>query len=147
MSQDRLNIKHIAPYLPYGLKVQYEGIINGNDIKQWEKDFPNFGEIDGVVGIVELAKILSPKLHWVLNKLNAEDGICSAKAVNADGNVELYFMEYFCNFGLSKNNIDLIIKDPIGLFAYLFQHHYDIYRLIDKGLAIDINTIDNGKSL
>jgi hypothetical protein len=28
----KLELKHLAPYLPYGLKVQYEGIINGKEL-------------------------------------------------------------------------------------------------------------------
>lgn len=43
-----LTIKELAPYLPYGLKVQYEGIINGKEIgdykRQWNKDH----KVDGL---------------------------------------------------------------------------------------------------
>jgi hypothetical protein len=39
---DKLELKHIQPYLPYKVKVQYEGIINGKEIsdykKKWKED-------------------------------------------------------------------------------------------------------------
>jgi hypothetical protein len=34
-----LELKHLAPYLPYGLKCQYEGIINGKEIAKHKKEF------------------------------------------------------------------------------------------------------------
>lgn len=40
----KLEIKHLAPYLPYGLKVQYEGIINTKELSEYrsrERDFNN----------------------------------------------------------------------------------------------------------
>ena len=37
---DNLELKHIAPYLPYGLKVQYEGILNGKELKEYDKSEP-----------------------------------------------------------------------------------------------------------
>lgn len=36
---ERLTIKDIAPYLPYGLQVEYEGILNGKEIKSYDKEF------------------------------------------------------------------------------------------------------------
>lgn len=34
-----LELKHLAPHLPYGLKVQYEGIINGSELSDFDKAF------------------------------------------------------------------------------------------------------------
>jgi hypothetical protein len=37
MRKMKLELKHLAPYLPYGVKVQYLGIINGKEISRAEK--------------------------------------------------------------------------------------------------------------
>jgi len=39
--ENKLLLEHIAPYLPYGLKCQYEGITNGKDLKEWNTKFKN----------------------------------------------------------------------------------------------------------
>lgn len=35
----KLELKYLAPYLPYGLKVQYEGIINSSELSAFDKAF------------------------------------------------------------------------------------------------------------
>ncbi len=57
----KLEIKHLAPYLPYGLKCEYEGIINGKEISAQHKafniendPFPNweyYEPIEEVIGL------------------------------------------------------------------------------------------------
>lgn len=60
----------------------------------------------------------------------------------------------FSNFYLSKMELQTIEKciemkldllDFISAKVYLklLQHHFDIYNLIEQGLAIDINTLNN----
>jgi hypothetical protein len=39
MNTDKLTIQDIAPYLPYGIEVEYEGILNGDEIKAYNKAF------------------------------------------------------------------------------------------------------------
>ena len=36
----KLELKHFTTYVPYGLMVQYEGIINGSEISKKEKELP-----------------------------------------------------------------------------------------------------------
>lgn len=171
---EKLQLKHIGPYLPYGLQVQI--IETGNNRKLISVNanesvvlaaadlnpfsFPRckpvtgikpilrplsdlYKEIDGVVGIVELAKIANGidwnKRGWELSDLNEV-------SINQDGGV--------ISFSFNKGNFSLkyraktklnyttwTVLNQLDLFAYLFQHHYDVYGLIDKGLAIDINTV------
>ena len=37
----------------------------------------------------------------------------------------------------------LTLKEALTLTGYLFQGHYDVFGLILKGLAIDINSLNN----
>lgn len=43
---EKLTLEHIAPYLPYRLKVQYEGITNGKEIKDYDCEFKRECEND-----------------------------------------------------------------------------------------------------
>ena len=161
---EKLELKHIAPYLPYGLKYQgyYGGVSTMRDIKhirdyneETDEYTPNiqvdgytiefikpllhplsdlYKEIDGKVGIVDLAKI-SADFKWKLGRFYC-DGEYIDVAECRYG-VFLYNKSNrvfeLCNIyglcGVAPNQLDL--------FTYLFQHHYDVFLLIDKGLAID----------
>ena len=207
-----LNITHLQHYLAYGLKVQYEGIINGTELKQWEKEFsdryeingiyptipcpeaiigdkigfvkriefrkngsPSFlignkvgkryydlegvkplllplsvlyEEIDGEIGIIELAKIATSDLqycndlHWVVG--GKKDKYATARKEEYD-----FAFDYdgVGAFWLSQRDVydgscpEIEIHSQLALFDYLFSHHYDVYGLTDKGLAIDKRTV------
>lgn len=166
----KLELKHICGYLPYGLKWKFEGedlihdvvglditrygikllsptydngcceIHNGRPILLPISDL--YKEVDGVVHIVELARIASEKC-----KVEFEPDISTIKYNKYHSVVvrckkwgsEFWYAEdgYFY-FEYNGNTMDLYQLD---LFNYLFEHHFDVYGLIDQGLAIDINTI------
>lgn len=185
----KLEIKHIAPYLPYGLKFEhveydYSDKVNHNiakmeslsadcitfeDCSDYYFDADNcdgynptvvpilrpmydlYKKIDGVVGIVELIHILCGA--------DISD-IKNARVVNNGDNYTVSYQslvekDVWLSSQLEYNNDswsfywegDLISFNQLELFEHLFFHHYDIYGLIDKGLAIDINSLNNGKSL
>lgn len=39
MNTDKLTLEQLAPYFPYGIEVEYEGILNGDEIKAYYKAF------------------------------------------------------------------------------------------------------------
>lgn len=159
----QLELNHIAPYLPYGLKCQIDlgqneiivtenwGLKTGSDYPaSYYNEGKRYGlmlsqikpllrhlsdlykEIEGVVGIVDLAKIAFPNYEWVLR---------SDRAVRLDAQTE--YFEYDGDF-LAGDGWDYYqIPNQLDLFTYLFQYHYDIFGLIDKGLAIDLNSISH----
>jgi len=45
----------------------------------------------------------------------------------------------FLEFAQSEKGYDFL---PHGIFQDLIKAHFDVFGLIDKGLAIDINTLD-----
>lgn len=205
----KLELNHLAPYLPYGLKVQYEGIINGAELKQWEKEFsdryeingtyptrpypeaiignkvgfikriefrkngsPSFlignkvgkryydlegikplllplsalyEEIDGEIGIVEIAKILSGTI--LVDKI---EGACRNLAyfrcTFEDGIEELIINQrcegwYRSYFDKNQPNTGRNVVDQYEVFEYLFSHHYDVFDLCSKGIAIDKRSV------
>ena len=160
----KLELKHIVPYLPYGLKCRVKdkgktkfselsGIYNDCscvffDIIESQQGFSEVKpilrplsdltkEIDGVVGIVELAKIAAEYwgVDFDVDKISPFGaGVCSTDGCEFGfTGLEFYFL------GDEKDSIEI---NQLTYFEYLFENHYDVYGLIEKGLAIDINTIE-----
>lgn len=104
-----------------------------------------YKEIDGKVGIVELAKIHDPDFD------DGED----IKVIPKKGWYSMGHVDYWNNDGLEcrfgwfnsfqagyiNPTRHCFVRNQLDLFTYLFSHHYDVSGLIDKGLAIDINTV------
>ena len=98
-----LELKHLAPYLPYGLKVF---LVNHN-YHEYPMTSENIITIEGTIR----KPILRPLSDLDLpedNEFNTPE--------NLQG----------CTFGYVTG---------------LISEHYDVFGLIEKGLAIDINTI------
>lgn len=156
----KLELKHIAPYLPYDLQVKCYNIV-------WNVE----GLRDGVVMslflidnytltsayLSDVKPILRPissmtkeeayELGAILiNEADIKDkeiGIGEMRIMGAtyptimyqDQEDEDYSVTIqFSSIGIS--GIDLI---PHEAYEWLFKHHFDIFNLIDKGLAIKKN--------
>ncbi|EGK04747.1 hypothetical protein [Dysgonomonas mossii] len=165
----KLEPRHIVGYLPHKLMVHHiERNINGyiavskdyfRDYceQYWTADSVLFNiekykpllrplsslytEIDGMVGIVELAKMLSGTV--LVDKI---DGCCTNlsyfKCTFEDGFEELIINEncegwYRSYFDKNQPSTGRNVINQFEVFQYLFSHHFDVFGLIDKGLAID----------
>jgi hypothetical protein len=165
-----LELKHIAPYLPYGLKCQIGGYVNREilgyrrdakgDVKLLCNDSTDRGmkayyhidcckpilrpmsELtkplpDCTIPIVGLAKIAAE--YWGVDFEVDKISPFGAGVRSIDGHefgftgLEFYFLD---------DEEDPIEINQLTYFQYLFEHHFDVYGLIDEGLAIDINTIE-----
>lgn len=136
----KLTIEHLATYLPYGLKVLVEeyGIelvvgIHGNDIITTE-DNAHFSAIKPILRpLSDLTKEI---------EINGEKfvpiekcGYCSLEdCINEGGEIDEVTSDHLLSFM------------PFNYLRKLFEWHFDINELIEKGLAIDYNTITNDKS-
>lgn len=95
-------------------------------------------EIDGKIGIVELAKISEPNEQWVY------DSYRNRAVVIGRGYKWFLFNKTSFYAGISSWSAQNVHNQP-QLFEYLFKNHYDIAGLIENGEAIDVNTITNFK--
>lgn len=174
----KLSIKHIAPYLPYGLKVQTSWSIDGFgglctskaiglyrdelllepytilhkhipyriSIDRTSLSDPDTKPLllpmsslytemeDGTVPIVELARI-AVDYEWVLGK-----HYCDGLYIDAAESIYdiFYYNESHKVFELANiYGIGGVAPNQLDLFTYLFSNHFDVFSLIDKGLAID----------
>lgn len=140
---DKLELKHLAPYLPYGLKGIQE--VNGliwwlhkeSNICRAEDNYHSISVNDFL--IFELKPILRPLSE--LEKEISYNGVYEMLGVFI-GQWQEEWVEHFIDFTGRPHeaNIELC---PYDLMQLLLMNHFDVFGLIPKGLAIDINTLEN----
>lgn len=192
MEKLKLKLEHVQPYLEHRVKVQYEGIINGAELKEYCKRF-NDGVDESIYDSKYISKDFNPpkaikglkigyiksvgyyKNHEVYNIGTKYYGLKSFYSWNPDfklllrplsdlikpievngktfilaqviWSVDVKEEEEFDLYGTIpdywKNCMKLDFKNhfPYRDMKLLFKYHFDIFGLIDKKLAIDINTI------
>lgn len=138
--EEKLTLEHLAVYLPYGLDTIYKLsdviIYPGQDDELRHKVLTS-DNIDFVL------KYCKPLLHPLL-KLTQE--------IEHDGERFFPSNEFFLIFGAGVNAasvinwkinfIDNILYTPYTSLSYdmvkkLFEWHFDVFGLIEKGLAIE----------
>lgn len=165
---NKLELKHIAPYLPYGLRWRFEGedithevvgldiintgvklispyynygsceINNGRPLLRLMSDL--YKEINGEAGIVELAKMC--EYPYSTAKWEIEENKCVAETDTFIYEFWIadyipFVTEYAKNiFGKVLNETTTQAFSPMMLLEYLFANHYDVFGLIEQGLAI-----------
>ncbi len=176
---ENLELKHISPYLPYGLKIKTDRTSNIHIVKGLLDDHIALSSFDGWIDlnyckpilrhisdlynpcldgetpIIELAKIMYN--HWIIvyNTLSADQveneeivyRVVGDKVVAYKENDAIFKMVFeskvlngFAAMSMYDETI-LEITNQFQLFQQLFEWHFDIFGLIEKGLAIDINTL------
>jgi len=145
----KLELKHLAPYLPYGLNIgqfdngfmfELEMVIDYKKLKRG--NYVNIDYVDGV----KYKPILRP-----LSDLTKEIEHNGEKFIPCK---QLAKGEHFPNTYSFKIEIDTLnvvgyytpeswlpLVSHYELWEKLFEWHFDVFGLIEKGLAIDINTL------
>lgn len=134
---EQLQINHIAPYLPYGLKWYHSNRVGLNQVTLY-----NANTIIAGVNNQGYKIALRP-----LSDLYKEiDGEVPADILFPK---EFYSLIDFYEEHNRENQIRSFIKDglswcePYSFWEYLFSKHFDVFGLIDKELAIDLNSINH----
>jgi len=162
----KLQFKNLSGYLPYGLKVQYEGIINGKELGAHKKEFeqendplPNwlcYEPLEPIYGIkIGFIKKVSVYLNYVKYEIgNKTFGLKPHYSTEKFKPIlhPLSDYEKFDEIVLEMSNYDMSIIDenpdmvkrlPYDIIELMFKNHIDIYGLIKEGLAININNLQN----
>ena len=178
----KLELKHLAPYLPYGLTGKtkkeiepwkivgykedsfsiteptllcthstYKNVINiwSRNIKpilrplsDLTKEIEHNGE--KIMPILELAKVSDNYFKWEFNNESLfhksvfckhENGWTYRFSINTNG-------KKFYSINTTFDGIFTQTNDPHLVMIKLFEMHFDVFGLIDAGLAIDINTLN-----
>lgn len=135
---NQLKLEHISPYLPYQLKYK-DCYGNIGTLRKIEVDSPSNSRVDafnhGGLGLFNLKPFLRP-----LSDLNNEIEHNGEKFTPYDWLEEKYY-----TLDLHKQ-CEIIIEDyrwinhcEYGLIQHLLEWHFDIYNLLEDGLAINFN--------
>lgn len=132
-----ITLEHLAPYLPYGLKVEIKhlnhfnkktvGILNPIVLVDWKR------------GNFDLKPILLPLSDIDLKFFQD----------NIDNDIE----DFRINCEPDKGHFSVEVCEKVlgwSAIAYeeyqlFFKHHFDVFGLIAAGLAVDMNTLEGGK--
>jgi hypothetical protein len=119
-----LQLKHLAPYLPYQLK-----ILDG-----W-----------GDIKILDYSYLKNPHCKPILRPLSdLGKYIDSFQLIDSFDTVYCEItntLKLFPHGGFNNVEWSFLIDNYI-LLQKLFELHFDVFELIEKGLAIDINTLN-----
>lgn len=134
----KLELKHLAPYLPYGLKCHCAGLwIDDDGCK------PITVVIEGLntemVEIHEIGRTITEEYHYI-DVFPILHPLSDLTKENYPGIWNVY------NLGLWPSESFQIIEKDISTSSYEFvqelvKNHFDVFGLIKAGLAIDINTL------
>ena len=132
----KLETKHLAPYLPYNLKCE---VLNSGQEKEIGEMIAVYNDGSACFGnIVESEKgfeYIKPILQPLFNDnfdytIFLMDNFPEEKWADAYKDIM-----NGVGFGVKIEQI------PYELHEFLFENHIDVFGLIEKGLAIDINTL------
>ncbi len=147
-----LEVKHLAPYLPYGLKLQYvvrekvekTGVLQSISHRDFETH-PTRVSIEGLYN-EEHIWMFTPILHPLSDcenfiEINGERFIPNERIKCLNPN-----FYYSCGYIYERRN-EFTLKYmeyggyPYWLIELFSQWHIDFQNLIGQGLAVDINTL------
>ena len=156
-----LEVKHLAPYLPYGLKLQYvvrekvektgimKSIIHNEDETHPTKVSIEWGDAEHIWMFKPILRPLSD-----LNKelfINGWFGFVPAKRLANEYLNASYWGTNEIGTGIlsesgTMTNLCFIENEILGecpfmIYQNLCEWHFDIFNLIGQGLAVDINTL------
>lgn len=157
---DKLELKHLAPYLPYGLKYKgtYGGISTLRKLeycRPYNKDTDSYSNEIGVDGYLiqyikpilrplsDLTKLINYGLSSYIFIELFEIGDTDGFIYEFDsGNIKL--LNLLESISIHNNSHDINYL-PYPVVEMMYEKHFDVFGLIEQGLAIDINTLKNEK--
>ena len=149
---EKLELKHLAAYLPYGLKIKGEQFIHTMVIDMMTVTTKEIGIWFLLNSKIQSLKLMLRPLSDLNNlkneiNLHSINMLIGRNGVYGDIEVELCNGEIifvtesdpFSTYDRAKE-IDLNVFQTV--MNELMKGHFDVFGLIDKDLAIDINTIE-----
>ena len=151
----KLELKHLTPYLPYNVMI-HSKYKNSDSFSTFEINYKNY---NSVLTNDSRKLILRPLSDLVKNiEINGDNFIPLfhfAKMQIADDELDRLYIEtdnktfFNCMYHTGSEDDDLVVYfdsynillTPYERITELLKMHFDVFGLIDKGLAIDINTL------
>jgi hypothetical protein len=142
---NKLELKEIVGYLPYGLKVKLD--IDNIFIDIEKKPI---GTFDGINNMLESYFLLIKENEYAYPIINCKpilqplsnfesENIDDIKEYLGIGQWCVHYEDYFDAWFDDAENIDkLVLQAPYEIMEFFFLNHYDVFGLIEKGLAIAV---------
>jgi hypothetical protein len=124
----KLELKHLALYLPYGLKIGHKSGAKSIHILHHGN------------GIGSISHILTSDLYKPI--LRPLSDIITKIEHNGEKFVPLDILAYLFGYGCLEFDLTDVLNQPYKQIEKLLEWHFDIFGLIEAGLAIDINTLE-----
>lgn len=125
----KLEIKHIAPYLPYRLKMTKEDWGKTGILVPWIMTLEKGLQIELDYAITTQAKPILRPLSDIMIHMAYIMPLINAHSKNLEIEVE------------QISDMFPAIMSNYNIASKLFEFHYDVFGLIEKGLAINLNDI------
>jgi hypothetical protein len=133
----KLELKHLAPYLPFKIKVLDRKVkimnsYSGHSVNWCSLEYAIKMQFKPILRPISDLSIL------IIEEFEKYDGKRNGKA-----NEEI--INLFCEEnGVDENIENMELKSlPYECVEFMFKNHYDFFGLIEKKLAIDINKINH----
>jgi hypothetical protein len=141
MDKMALELKHLAPYAPYGLKVYFGGKIRALTAISVDSKFVFFsawiGSREKIMGRIEnVQPILKPLSEFEYEHI-AQIQVYLGLGKWCDA-YDDYFDAWFND---AANVSTLVLQCPYVIMQFFLEAHFDVFGLIPKGLAIDSKTL------
>lgn len=138
----KIELKHIIPYLPYGLNVMFDNKLTGilSGIR------PNL--LTELIVMEELDNNTPIYKNWCLGDTKPILKPLSDLRDNKDF-IRKFGGDNPNNLRMCNLDIDDLINNGLefetyyGYYEWLIENHFDVFGLIENNLAIDINTLKN----
>lgn len=144
----KLKLKHLAPYLPYRLKVEVDESKQIFELYGLNKNYAELLKLNENRELIadfiykEFKPILRPLFdlqkgfHKDFDEVLFDENnyvFTDEEGMKATPSIELFI-------GDGCNNT-IIFDGVVEIYNLLMKHHFDYFRLIEKGLAISIHDV------
>ena len=148
----KLDIKHIAPYLPYGVNCRYKYLssdkytkakLTGVTLREVETTYKRKrrGCVGDLIGFEGNNNIQDLKFKLELRPLSS---LTKEIEHNGEKFVPMERIKESQRHLFFRNDIDAPLDGlQFSEIQKLFSWHFDVFGLIEQGLAIDLNTVKN----
>lgn len=145
----KLEPKYITPYLPYSIRFSCNysgktylsiatGIIGDNIYDEFSDKYWSYNiQFDDVKLILRNLSDLTKEIEHNGERFVPKDELLDDDDATWEDDGAMWSRDLF-----NKNTIPDTDFVPYGLMQKLLSWHFDIYGLIEAGLAIDINTLN-----
>ena len=131
----KLELKHLAPYLPYGLKAKFQSI-NKKTCRKYVIGTISVMYSDCSICCYDTVNATPDNFKPILRPLSdyADINSDAMNSLNCDMSEQIQISE-FASKRISLSSVS------VGAFDILVSNHVDVFGLIDEGLALPLTFV------